>query len=91
MNIRSLKQALGIFGLLLSLQSVGWSQVDPKTNPPEVPPAQEVRVVEQQQKQPEAAARATAESVDKAPQAPEQEPKTARRKDLTPVIHFRDF
>lgn len=89
--MRSLKQALGMFGLLLSLQAGGWSQVDPKNHPPEAPPSQEVRVVEQQQKQPEAAAKATAESVDKAPQAPEHEPKTARRKDLTPVIHFRDF
>ena len=91
MSIRSLKQALGMFGLLLSLQSGGWSQVEPKNNPPEVPPSQEVRVVEQQQKQPEAAPKATAESVDKAPQASEPEPKAARRKDLTPVIHFRDF
>lgn len=90
MNVQTLKNAFGIAALLVSLQVAGFAQNTPPAPAPSPAPR-----VEQSQEPPEQ--RKSEQPKVEASQhrgeepATAQEPKTAKRKDLTPVIHFRDF
>ena len=86
----SLKKMLGILGTLAILQTTGFAQTAPSTTPSPQPTQQRVEETKEVSNREQAPANETARPAAEA-EKHSQEPKTAKRKDLTPVIHFRDF
>lgn len=91
MNVQTLKNALGIAAVLLSLQVAGFAQNTPPAPAPS--PAPRVEELQQRSEQAKSEQPKVEASQPRGEEQPvtAQEPKTAKRKDLTPVIHFRDF